>query len=599
MSSRKLPPPRLRDSRTAQSSGFASKPIRLGSPSKRGLALMIASTMVLLVFGVRLIDLQAVRGSELASSALDQRLRTTEIPAQRGSILDASGAPLAITVDAKNVTADQTMIDEPAVVAEALAPILGADADILADRLTGERRFIYLAKEVTPDTWEQISELRLPGIFSENSSRRIYPSGELAANVLGFVGEEGSGLGGYEYAYEEQLGGTPGELTFEKGPGGRAIPTAASMRVNAEQGVDIQLTLDRDIQHVAQEAIAEAVQSSGASDGTVVVMDPQSGRILALATAPTFDPNFPTQSGQRNLNNRPLTDAFEPGSTSKVMTLAAVINEGAATPYTPIKVPGVLRRGDKDFHDSSAHGTLNLTLSGVMAKSSNIGTILAAERIGGKKLSKYLKKFGIGQETGLNFPGETKGFVPAHEDWSPTSFPTIAFGQGLSVNAVQATSVFSTIANDGLRVEPSLVSKIIHADGSVEEPEAPQTTRVVTRETAKQVRSMLETVVGEGGTATNAKIPGYRVGGKTGTAQVVNSVTGGYSKDVIASFIGMAPVDNPRLVVGVFISKPKAGRYGGELAAPVFKKVTSYALGALEIPPTGAKAPKLALTFGG
>ena len=560
---------------------------------------MIASTMVLMVFGVRLIDLQAVRGSELASSALDQRLRTTEIPAQRGSILDASGAPLAITVDAKNVTADQTMIDQPAVVAEALAPILGADADILADRLTGERRFIYLAKEVTPDTWEQISELRLPGIFSENSSRRIYPSGELAANVLGFVGEEGSGLGGYEYAYEEQLGGTPGELTFEKGPGGRAIPTGASMRVNAEQGVDIQLTLDRDIQHVAQVAIAEAVQSSGASDGTVVVMDPQSGRILALATAPTFDPNFPTQGVQRNLSNRPLTDAFEPGSTSKVMTLAAVINEGAATPYTPIKVPGVLRRGDKDFHDSSAHGTLNLTLSGVMAKSSNIGTILAAERIGGKKLSKYLKKFGIGQETGLNFPGETKGFVPAHEDWSPTSFPTIAFGQGLSVNAVQATSVFSTIANDGLRVEPSLVSKIIHADGSVEEPEAPQTTRVVTRETAKQVRSMLETVVGEGGTATNAKIPGYRVGGKTGTAQVVNSVTGGYSKDVIASFIGMAPVDNPRLVVGVFISKPKAGRYGGELAAPVFKKVTSYALGALEIPPTGAKAPKLALTFGG
>ena len=299
------------------------------------------------------------------------------------------------------------------------------------------------------------------------------------------------------------------------------------------------------------------------------------------------------------MNNRPLTAAFEPGSTSKVMTLAAVINEGAATPYTPIKVPPTLNRGDKDFRDPSPHGTLNLTLSGVMAKSSNIGTILAAERIGGKKLSKYLKKFGIGQPTGLGFPGETSGFVPEYKDWSPTSFPTIAFGQGLSVNAVQVTSVFSTIANDGLRVEPSLVKAIVHEDGSIEEPKAPETTRVVSRDTAKQVRAMLESVVGEGGTATNARIPGYRVGGKTGTAQVVDARTGGYSNQVIASFVGMAPADNPQLVVGVFVSQPQSGRYGGELGAPVFKKVSSYALGALEIPPTGSKAPKLALTFGG
>ncbi|MCF8529986.1 MAG: penicillin-binding protein 2 [Candidatus Nanopelagicales bacterium] len=581
------------------SRGLLDTPIKLGNQSKRGLVLILVTSLMFVVFAARLVDLQGIRGSELASAALDQRLRTLEIPAQRGAILDSNGTALAITVEARNVTADQTMIEDPAVVAQALSPILGADADILAHRLTGERRFTYVAKEISPEKWESISQLRLPGIFSETTSRRIYPAGDLAANVIGFVGGEGTGLGGYEYAFDKELGGTPGELTYEGGPGGRAIPTAANVRVNAEQGVDIQLTIDSDIQFVAQQAIAEAVASAGAADGTVVVMDPQSGHILALATAPTFDANDPTMSDAADLNNRPLTNAFEPGSTSKVMTLAAVINEGAATPYTPIKVPGVLKRGDKDFKDHSPHGTLNLTLSGVMAKSSNIGTILAAERIGGKKLSKYLKKFGIGQETGLNFPGENKGFVPAYEDWSPTSFPTIAFGQGLSVNAVQAASVFATIANDGLRVEPSLVSRIIHSDGTVQEPEAPATTRVVSRETAKQVRSMLETVVGEGGTATNAHIPGYRIGGKTGTAQVVNNVTGGYGKDVIASFIGMAPADNPQLVVAVFISKPKAGRYGGEIAAPVFKKVTSYALGALEIPPTGAKAPKLALTFGG
>ena len=578
---------------------YGSARIHLGNTQRRGTVLMLVSSLILMIFAARLVDLQAIRGSELASAALDQRLVTVELPAERGSILDSSGAPLAITVEAKNVTADQTMVTDPVLVAQALSPILGADADILAQRLTGDRRFMYLAKEVTPETWEQILALRLPGVFSEDTSRRIYPSGDLAANVIGFVGAQGSGLGGYEYAFNDELGGTPGEATFERGPGGRAIPTGASIRVDAQAGVDIELTIDRDIQYFAQKEIVQAVENSGASDGTVVVMDPQSGRILALATAPTFDPNFPTQSDQNNLNNRPLASAFEPGSTSKVMTLAAVINEDAATPYTPITVPGSLRRGDKDFHDSTPHGTLKLTLTGVMAKSSNIGTILAAERIGGKKLSKYLKKFGIGQPTGLGFTGETSGFVPKHQDWSPTSFPTIAFGQGLSVNAVQVTSVFSTIANDGLRVEPSLVKKMIHEDGSVEEPDAPMTTRVVSRETAIQMRAMLESVVDEGGTATSAGIPGYRVGGKTGTAQIINQRTGRYSNEVIASFVGMVPADNPRLVVGVFISQPQNGRYGGELGAPVFKKVSSYALGALEIPPTGSKAPKLALTFGG
>lgn len=574
-------------------------PIVMGNYRTRGLVLILVTSLMFVIFAVRLVDLQAIRGGELASAALDQRLRTEEIPAQRGTILDTNGSALAITVEARDVTADQSMIDDPDLVGQSLSPILGADADILANRLTGERRFVYVAKGISPDKWQQISALRLPGIFSELTSRRIYPAGDLAANIIGFVGDGGKGLGGYEYSYHDELGGSPGEVTFERGPGGRAIPTVANMRTDAKQGVDVQLTIDSDIQFVAQKAIAEAVAQTGAADGTVVVMDPRSGRILALATAPTFDPNDPTMSDANDLNNRPLTDAFEPGSTSKVMTLAAVINEGAASPYTPFKVPGLLERGDKKFRDQTPHGTLNLTLTGIMAKSSNIGTILAAERISGKKLSKYIQKFGIGQETGLKFPGENKGFIPDYEDWSQTSFPTIAFGQGLSVNAVQAAGVFATIANDGLRVQPSLISRLIHPDGTLQEPEPPQTTRVVSRESAQQIQSMLESVVGPGGTATNASIPGYRVGGKTGTAQIIDPVTGKYSEDVVASFIGIAPADNPQLVVAVFISKPQAGRYGGELAAPVFKKVTSYALGALEIPPTGAKAPRLALTFGG
>ena len=327
-------------------------------------------------------------------------------------------------------------------------------------------------------------------------------------------------------------------------------------------------------------------------------MDPTTGQILALATAPTFDPNKPASGSDADRGNRALTDVFEPGSTSKLMTLAAVINEGKANPYSAFTVPGELTRGGKAFHDHNAHGTLHLTLAGIMAESSNIGTILASERIGGRKFSTYLKKFGIGQSTGLKFPGESSGYVPAHGDWSATSFPTIAFGPGLSVNAVQSASVFATIANDGVRIQPTLVKQVLHADGTVDPPVVPKTTRVVSAATATQVRSMLEMVVGPGGTAPMAAIPGYRVGGKTGTAQMFKESCHCYS-GVVASFIGMAPADAPKLVVAVSIVNPRVGRFGGELGGPVFKRVMTYALQARQIPPTQTAAPQLPLTFGG
>jgi cell division protein FtsI (penicillin-binding protein 3) len=559
---------------------------------------MLITAVVLSIFAGRLVELQAVRGDALASAALGQRLKTVDLPAERGAIVDSKGDPFAITVESRNITVDQTLVTNPAEVAASLSAILNQDVVALQERLTGTRRFVYIAKDVTPETWRQIQQMRLPGVFSEQSSRRVYPGGPVAANIVGFVGADGTPLAGMEFGLNDVLSGENGTRTYERGPGGRAIPTASSTRTDATPGASVHLTINRDIQHVAQQAVAEQVKASRSDSGIVVVMDPKTGDILALATAPTYDANDPGAFPEKDRGNRALTEIFEPGSTSKVMTLAAVVDQGKGTPYTQLTVPGKLPRGGKDFKDHTPHGTLRMTLAGVMAKSSNIGTILAAERIGGKKLHRYLKRFGVGEETGLNFPGEAKGFVPEHRNWTATSLPTIAFGQGLSMNAVQATNVFATIANDGVRLPPRLVSHYTQADGSVEEVPIPKGRKVVSPKTAVQVRAMIEAVVRDGGTGTSAAIPGYRVGGKTGTAQYVDPVRGGYGRGVMASFIGMAPLDSPELVVGVFMMNPKVGRYGGQLGGPVFKRVMTYALQAQRVPPTGTKPTRVPLFAG-
>ena len=575
-----------------------SSDFRPGDPRKRGTALLLATAIVASIFATRLVDLQAVRGEALADAALSQRLRTLEVPAYRGSIVDRSGQPLAVTVEARNITADQTLIEDPAAVAVELAPILEVPQDVLAERLTGDRRFMYIAKGVSPQTWDRIEALRLPGIFSEETSQRIYPAGNLASHIVGFVQADGSGGGGIESAFDDVLTGTPGTQTYERGPGGRVIPTQNQASVAAIPGGDVQLTIDRDIQFIAQEAIEGVVQRSGASSATAVVMDVQTGEILAMATAPDFDPNAVTQSLPEERRNRAVTDIFEPGSTGKVITAAAAINEGAVDPLTPIKVPGQLTRGGKSFNDYWDHGTLRLTMTGVFAKSSNIGTILAAEKMPKSQLAHYMERFGIGEKTDLGLPGESGGLILDQDKWSGTTFPTMAFGQGYSVNTVQMTNVFATIANGGVRVQPSIIESVTQPDGAVEATADAERDRVVSEDTARQVLAMMEAVVGEGGTAPQARIPGYRVAGKTGTAQFVDPDCRCYAGDVTASFIGVAPADAPRLAVGVFVHQPQRGRGGGELAAPVFQEITTYALQAMQIPPSGKRAPRLTLTTG-
>ncbi len=569
---------------------------RLGDPHRRLRVWQVGLLITLTIVAARVIDLQAVQGPTLAASGIKDRTRTVVLPATRGDITDVNGVPLATTIAARNVTVDQTMVKDVAGESQRLAEVLGGSAQAYAQRMDGTRRFVYLAKNVTPDVWAKVAELKLAGVFSEPTTTRIYPAGEVAANVVGHVRADGKGGSGLEYGFDSELAGVAGSQVYQSSAKGTEIPTVAASGVDPVAGTGVRLTLDRDLQWVAQDAIAKKVAEARADSGTVVVMDPRTGQIRALATVPTFDPNRPADAALADVRNRAVSEAFEPGSTSKIMTMAAVLEEGKATPLTQLVIPPVLKRPAKTWHDHDPHGTLKLTLNGVLAKSSNIGTIMAAEKIGGDTLYSYLKKFGIGEPTGLRFPGESDGYVPPPSKWSATSFGTIAFGQGLSVTAVQAASVFATIANDGVRVEPTLVAGFTGSDGTYQSAPQADSTRVVSVSTAQTVRQMLESVVSEDGTAPKAAIPGYRVAGKTGTANRIDDACHCY-RGYTASFIGLAPADNPTLVVAVFLQNPRNGHFGGVLAGPVFKRVMTFALEHSRTPPTGTRRPHIPVTW--
>jgi cell division protein FtsI (penicillin-binding protein 3) len=568
--------------------------VPLESPRKRIRFITFIFLVVMSLYMVRLVELQVVRGPELAVNAQNSRLQTLTLPALRGNFTDNEGVPIATTVMARNVTVDPKLITDPAGTAAALSPILGIPVETIVAALTVDSRFSYVAKRITPETWKQVAELGIPGVFSEPTTNRVYPNGNLAASVIGYVGAEGTGLGGLEFGLNEQLMGQDGKLTVER-VNGREIPASERQSIDPVNGLSVRLTLDSNLQAMLEKSLADQGIATGAEGGEAVIMEPGTGNILAMATYPTFDPNNPFATDDKSKRNTAVTDVFEPGSTSKVMTLASVIEEGGANAGTQYTVENRLSRGGTSFKDYVDHPTLRLTLAGVLAKSSNIGTILASESIGEKKLYQYLQKFGVGQTTGMNFPGESPGKLPDinnENEWSATTFPTLAFGQGLSVNAVQATSVFATIANDGVRMLPRLIAGYSNSEGVYEPSRVDEGVRVVSADTAKTVREMLESVVSADGTAKNLQIPGYRVGGKTGTANRYDEASGGYS-GYTSSFIGMAPAEKPALVMSVSIHNPKTSTYGSVIAGPVFKKVMTYALAHKKVPPSTTKPPKL------
>jgi cell division protein FtsI (penicillin-binding protein 3) len=586
----------------------------------------------MLVFVVRLLQVQAVDASAYSAKAEKNRYLEYTVPAERGDISDRSGIALATSVDAHDITADPKLFtpedskapDAPQQAAALLAPILGKDEAELAKKLSAPKsRYTVLARRQTPQVWKQIKDLKsafaekaaedkadggpganvLAGVLQEPTTKRVYPNGDLAAGILGFVNAEGKGGGGLEAQLNEQLRGEDGKIRYAQA-GGRPVPTADFTEIPAVAGTDVELTIDRDIQWAAQRAIADQVKKSKADRGYVVVQNTRTGEVLAMANAPGYDPNDLAQSDAAALGNAALQDVYEPGSTSKVMSMAAVLEERVATPGTHVTVPNRLHRGDRLFRDDIDHPTWYLTLNGVLAKSSNIGTILATGQLGktqaeaNKVLYSYLRKFGLGSTTGLDYPGESPGIVAKPQDWSTSQQYTIPFGQGLSLNAMQAASVYQTIANGGVRIEPTLVRGTKDADGNYTASEAPERTRVVSEKTAKTLARMLESVVDdEEGTGTKAHIQGYRVAGKTGTANRVDPVRGVY-KGYTASFAGFAPADDPQIAVYCAIQNPTKGSYfGGQICGPIYKKVMEFALKTLKAPPSGSDPARLPVSF--
>ncbi|MEV4328940.1 penicillin-binding protein 2 [Streptomyces sp. NPDC049597] len=610
----------------------APRTITLGSPRPRLRLVSLGLTLVMLAFVVRLLQVQAVDASAYAAKADKNRYFSYTLAAERGEITDRAGIALATSVDAHDITADPKMFtpkeskapDAPEQAAALLAPILQADAATLAEKLKKPgSRYAVLARRQTPQVWNQIKDLKsvyaqkaaadkrrggrganvLAGVFQEPSSKRVYPNGDLAAGILGYVNGEGRGGGGIESMLDKTLAGKDGTVTYVQS-GGRRVPTAGSREVPAVPGSDIELTIDRDIQWAAQKAIEDQVGKSKADRGYVIVQNTRTGEILAMANAPGFDPNDLAQANATAMGNAALQDAYEPGSTAKVMSMAAVLEEKKATPGTHVVVPNRLHRGDRLFKDDIDHPTWYLTLNGVLAKSSNIGTILATGQLGktqreaNQVLHSYLRKFGIGSTSGLGYPGETAGILAEPADWSTSQQYTIPFGQGLSINAMQAASVYSTIANGGVRIEPTLVRGTRGPDGHFTAAPEPQKTRVVSEKTAKTLATMLESVVDdEEGTGTKARIPGYRVAGKTGTANRVDPELGRY-KGYTASFAGFAPADAPEITVYCAIQNPTRGSYfGGQICGPVYQKVMEFALKTLQVAPTGKAPARLPVSF--
>jgi cell division protein FtsI (penicillin-binding protein 3) len=470
-------------------------------------------------------------------------------------------------------------------VARTLAPLLGRDADVIEQALRRDAHFVYLARQLDYALGERIMGLRLPGIDLVVEPKRVYPAGSLAAQIVGFTDIDGKGLEGLELVHDDELQGRAGTLARETAPQGLTIAGGLREVVPPEPGTDVVLTIDREIQAIAEDAAMRAVEKFDAIGASVVVMEAKTGDVLAMASVPTFDPADRDGTDLTTRRNRSVTDVLEPGSVQKAVTIAGALEDGIVTPSTRYEVDDRLKIGSKTFSDAHDHPTEIMSVADILEQSSNVGTMLIAQDLGAQRLHHYLRQFGYGQTTGIGFPGESPGIVLPLDQWWVTSLPTIAIGQGVAMTLLQAATTYATFANDGVSVQPRILRGTVGPDGRLERVASSPEHRVVSVETARSIREMLElVVVGDRGTGAQATVSGYSVGGKTGTARKPLVDARGYSSEYIATFVGLAPIDDPELVVAVMVDEPYP-IYGGVVAAPVFSEVMGFALRARQVRP--------------
>jgi cell division protein FtsI (penicillin-binding protein 3) len=554
--------------------------------------------VALVAFGAvayRVASLQVVAPEQLVAYGQDQRNRVTFVPAPRGSILDRNGASLALSVPSATVEANPQLIEDPLATARELAPVLGMELLDVAEVLASDSGFEYLGRQFPDEVGEAVEGLDLDGITVTDEPTRANPAGDLGHSLLGSVNVDGLGSSGLELQYDDVLAGDPGEIEVEQDPRGNTIASGDNHYDAADQGEDVQLTIDREVQYQAERILADQVAATGARGGTVIVSRPGTGELLAVANIDAYDEETGSYTDPvPTSDNRAVTAVFEPGSVNKIITLAGALEEGVVTPDTVSTVPDSLQVGDHVFTDSHPHETVDMTTREILTESSNVGTIQIAQQMAPETIDRYIRSFGFGEVTDLGFPNESPGILLPPAEWSSTSIGTIPIGQGVAVTPLQVLDAFNVIANGGRFVAPRLVDGVVGADGELDPTPAPEPRRVVSEETADQMTDMMTGVV-DGGTGSLAAIEGYPVAGKTGTARKPQA-NGTYEDEAgnyhyVATFGGFVPANDPQLSIVVVIDEPAGDYYGGGVAAPVFSSLAATVLREYRIPPPAVIAP--------
>ena len=557
----------------------------MGLIERRISLLMLVFFGLLALAGVRAAWLGTVKASKLKRAAASQQVATVTVPARRGTITDRHGVELAVSEPADDVAANPMLIGDPVGVARKLAPLLGVPANDLTEKLADRKRgFVYLKRVVPASRSSRVEKLEIEGIDLLPSSRRIYPQRFLASQLLGTVGIDGDGLGGLEYAHDKLLRGRPGQRRIVRDALGQPISLRDERAMRA--GRNVRLTLDAAIQDRTERVLGDVGQAFSPKGATAIVMDPRNGELLAVANWPRIDANETGRAPDYARTDRAAQFAYEPGSTFKPFTVAGALQERIVTPRTPFNLPPVIQVADRTIEEAHPRGAVTLDVSGILAQSSNVGTVLIGQRMGPTVFDRWVRRFGFARRTGVDLPGEASGIVPRPAEYSGSSIGNLPIGQGLAVTPLQMATGYAAIANGGT-LRPARIVKSLDGDPV----RRPRGRRILSAPVAAAVRQMLEGVLAPGGTASEVSIPGYELAGKTGTAQKPDPVNGGYSEDkYVASFVGFAPARDPRVLVTVMVDEPVGVHLGGAVAAPAVQRIMEFALPYLRIGPDDPSA---------